>query len=140
MATYARADAVDVRISAIAEHGADGRLALPADELVDEAEAIVLAALGRYVWGRDDDTWPGAIGRRLEELRWTLAVREVGTGYEFMKPANSGVATLTGTKDAPLSLARAINRLLSVLLHAHSNPSRIIYRSVPRWMEIQANN
>jgi nicotinamide-nucleotide amidase len=80
VATYARADAVDVRISAIAEHGADGRLARPPDELVDEAEAIVLAALGRYVWGRDDDTWPGAIGRRLEELRWTLAVREVGTG------------------------------------------------------------
>jgi nicotinamide-nucleotide amidase len=80
VATYARADAVDVRISAIAEHGTDGRPGRPPDELVDDAEAIVLAALGRYVWGRDDDTWPGAIGRCLGELGWTLATREVGTG------------------------------------------------------------
>jgi nicotinamide-nucleotide amidase len=80
VATYARADAVDVRISAIAEHGADGRTGRPPDELVDEAEAIVLSALGRYVWGRDDDTWPEAIGRCLGELGWTLATREVGTG------------------------------------------------------------
>ncbi len=80
VATYARADAVDVRISAVAEPSADGRPGRPADELVDEAEAVVLAALGQYVWGRDDETWPQAIGRRLEALGWTLATREVATG------------------------------------------------------------
>src|ERR1035437_1076143 len=52
VATYARADAVDVRISAIAEAGR------PAATVVDEAETVVLAALRQYVWGRADDTWP----------------------------------------------------------------------------------
>lgn len=80
VATYARADAVDVRISAVAQPAADGQPGRPAEELVAEAEAIVLGAVGRYVWGRDAETWPEAIGRRLEALGWTLATAEVGTG------------------------------------------------------------
>jgi len=80
VATYARAEAVDVRIAALAEPDADGRPGRSAEELADEAEAIVLAALGRYVWGRGGETWPEAIGRRLDHLGWTLATFEVGTG------------------------------------------------------------
>ena len=80
VATYARADAVDVRISAVAETGDDGRSGRSPDELVDQVEVVVLAALGPYVWGRDDETWPGAIGRLLESLGWTLATGEIGTG------------------------------------------------------------
>jgi len=74
VATYARADAVDVRISAIAEAGR------PAATVVDEAETVVLAALGQYVWGRADDTWPTVLGRDLAALDWTVAVVELGTG------------------------------------------------------------
>lgn len=74
VATYARADAVDVRISAVA---GDGRS--PA-ELVDAAAAKVLDAVGRYVWGRDDDTWPVAIGREIDRLGWRVALVELGTG------------------------------------------------------------
>jgi nicotinamide-nucleotide amidase len=73
VATYARADAVDVRISATAEPGRS-----PA-ELVDEAAATVLAAVGDHVWGRDDDTWPAVLGRHLGEHAWTAALVEVGT-------------------------------------------------------------
>jgi nicotinamide-nucleotide amidase len=74
VATYARADAVDVRISAIADAGR------AAATLVDEAETVVLSALGKYVWGRDDDTWPAVLGRDLAALDWTVAVMELGTG------------------------------------------------------------
>ena len=92
VATYARADAVDVRISAIAEAGR------PAAAIVDEAETVVLTALGQYVWGRADDTWPTVLGRDLAALDWTVAVVEVGTG--------SSAARLFG--DAPwLKAARA---------------------------------
>jgi nicotinamide-nucleotide amidase len=74
VATYARADAVDVRISAVA--GADR----PAASLVDEVEAAVLAALGQHVWGRDGDTWPAVLGRALDKPGWDVALVEVGTG------------------------------------------------------------
>lgn len=80
VATYARADAVDVRISAVDQPPAEGRPARSAAELVAEAEALVLRAVGRYTWGRNAETWPEAIGRRLEALDWTLATAEVGTG------------------------------------------------------------
>lgn len=74
VATYARADAVDVRISAVAEAGREP------EELVEEAAAAVLAAVGKHVWGRDDDTWPAVLGRQLSEHAWTVALIEVGTG------------------------------------------------------------
>ena len=74
VATYARADAVDVRISAVAE----GRRSTV--QLADEAEAAVVAAVGDYVWGRNDDTWPAVLGRELERRGWNAALVEVGTG------------------------------------------------------------
>lgn len=79
VATYARAEAVDVRVSAAAEPLVDGRPGRTPGELLAETEAQILAVLGAYVWGRDDDTWADAVGRRLGDLDWTLATIEVGT-------------------------------------------------------------
>jgi nicotinamide-nucleotide amidase len=73
VATYARAEAVDVRISARPFHGRS------AEALADEAEAAVTAALGTYVWARGSTTWAGAIGGALEARGWTLAATERGT-------------------------------------------------------------
>lgn len=80
VATYARVEAVDVRISAVDEPTIDGRPGRSADELVAATSAIVLERLGQYVWATGDTTWAGAIGGRLEELGWTLSVAERGTG------------------------------------------------------------
>jgi nicotinamide-nucleotide amidase len=74
VATYARADAVDVRISAVA--AADHSAAM----LADEAAAAVLAKIGDHVWGHDDDTWPAVLGRALEARGWDAALVEVSTG------------------------------------------------------------
>jgi nicotinamide-nucleotide amidase len=74
VATYARSDAVDVRISAVAEPGRS------AARIVDEAEAAVLAAVGRHVWGHGYDTWPAVLGRELERRGWSVALVEIGTG------------------------------------------------------------
>jgi nicotinamide-nucleotide amidase len=73
VATYARQEAVDVRISARA---ADGRTAA---ELADEAEAAVTAILGQHVWARGSTTWAGALEAALGERGWTLATTEHGT-------------------------------------------------------------
>ena len=74
VATYARQDAVDVRISArtTADH--------TAEELVAAAATEVRARLDDHIWATGETTWSEAIGARLAELGWTLATLEVGTG------------------------------------------------------------
>jgi nicotinamide-nucleotide amidase len=79
VATYARADAVDVRISARTDGGRS------AAELVEGAAAVVMTALGDLVWGRDDDTWPGVLGREMAARGWTAALVEAGTGGSTMR-------------------------------------------------------
>src|SRR3954454_2813958 len=73
VATYARQEAVDVRISA-----RDGVRAATA--LADEAEAAVLASLGGYVWARGSTSWAQAIDDALAARGWTLATSERRTG------------------------------------------------------------
>jgi nicotinamide-nucleotide amidase len=73
VATYARADAVDVRISAVAARGRS------ADALADAAERRVLDALGVHVWATGSTSWGEAIEARLAELGWRLALVEIGT-------------------------------------------------------------
>ena len=74
VATYARADAVDVRISAVSEGDRS------AGELVEAAATEVLGHVGSYVWATGDTSWSDAIGARLGELGWTLSIVEIGTG------------------------------------------------------------
>lgn len=74
VATYARVEAVDVRISATA----DGDRT--ADAIVEEAAAIVRDHLGGHIWATGETTWSQALGARLGELGWTLAAVEIGTG------------------------------------------------------------
>jgi competence/damage-inducible protein CinA-like protein len=74
VATYARAEAVDVRISATTDPTGT------AEELVERAAAIVRDRLGEHIWALNDTTWGEAVGDRLGELGWTLAVVEIGTG------------------------------------------------------------
>ncbi len=87
VATYARAEAVDVRVSAI---GTDAAGASPRDR-VEAAAAIVREQLAEHIWAEGETTWSEAIGQRLAELGWRLAVEEIGTGGQ--------VAALFG--DAP---------------------------------------
>jgi nicotinamide-nucleotide amidase len=83
VATYARADAVDIRISAVARRRAGsavrGGTERTAAELLDEAEAVILDRLGAHVWARGRTTWAEAIGAELERLDWSLTIREYGT-------------------------------------------------------------
>ena len=74
VATYARAEAVDVRISAVGDDPA------AAGEAVERAAAIVLDRLGGHVWATGETTWSEALGARLASLGWSLAVVEIGTG------------------------------------------------------------
>jgi nicotinamide-nucleotide amidase len=74
VATYARHEAVDVRISARTEGTRSSEI------LADEAEATVSSVLGRFVWTRGATTWASAIDEALAARGWTLATSERGTG------------------------------------------------------------
>jgi molybdenum cofactor synthesis domain-containing protein len=76
VATYARVEAVDIRVSASGA-GADGTSAA---DRVALASAVVRDRLGGYIWAEGDTTWSTAVGRRLGELGWRLAVDETGAG------------------------------------------------------------
>jgi nicotinamide-nucleotide amidase len=78
VATYARAEAVDVRISATSDVDGAGDTR-PAEALLEEAAAIVTERLAANIWATGDQTWSGAIGARLLEHGWRLALVELGT-------------------------------------------------------------
>ncbi len=82
VATYARADAVDVRVSAVAGPAPDGSAASAA-ALVEAAAALVEQRLGDHIWAMGDETWSAAIGRHLVAHGWRLAIAEIGTGGRF---------------------------------------------------------
>nr|MDP9482041.1 molybdopterin-binding protein [Chloroflexota bacterium] len=91
VATYARADAVDVRMSAVGRARTPaGGPARTATELLDEVEPVVLAAVGAHVWARGATSWTEALDSELGRLQLSLAVRELGTG--------SALGTLLGTR------------------------------------------
>ena len=73
VATYARAEAVDVRVSAVGDAGGT------AANVVEAMAAMVADRLGPHIWATGATTWSGAIGARLEELGWRLAAAEIGT-------------------------------------------------------------
>ena len=79
VATYARVEAVDVRISSSGTGAA---------ERVATAAAIVEERVGRYVWATGATTWAEAITEALAARGWTLSTVEIGTG--------GTVATLLG--------------------------------------------
>ena len=83
VATYARAEAVDVRISAQSEHDAAGVMRT-AEALVEAAAATVVDRLSAHIWAEGDQTWSGAIGARLAERGWRLGLVEIGTGGQVM--------------------------------------------------------
>jgi len=78
VATYARADAVDIRISAQAG-AVDNGPERTAEQLADSVESLVLDLVDQYVWARGETSWGQALDDRLEHLGWTLATAEIGT-------------------------------------------------------------
>jgi nicotinamide-nucleotide amidase len=115
VATYARSDAVDVRISARAEPGAadgDGSGPRSAQAIVDATAARIQGLLGNHIWADGETSWSDAIGAELEALGMTLACVEVGTGGSF--------ASLVGDR-AWLTFAETLSADAPAATH-HADP------------------
>jgi nicotinamide-nucleotide amidase len=76
VATYARQDAVDVRISS---RDVAGPRATTANDRVAALTGRIAALLDGHVWSEGETTWAEAIGSALTERGQSLAVVEVGT-------------------------------------------------------------
>ena len=72
MATYARADFVDLRVSAVTDGAHD------AESLVEAAIAALSPRLDPYAFARDDEDWASVLATILGPR--SLAIFEVGTG------------------------------------------------------------
>jgi nicotinamide-nucleotide amidase len=74
VATYAKADAVDVRVTAKAESQAR------AEEMVGHVETRVRQLLGQHIFGINKDTLQSVVARSLHKRQQSLAVMESVTG------------------------------------------------------------
>jgi len=74
LAVYAKADGIQVRLTAKAETEKQ------AEEMITGGEVDVRAILDEYIWGTDDDTLETVIGRLLIEKGLSLAVIEDYSG------------------------------------------------------------
>ncbi len=79
VATYARADWLDVRISAVDEATDDGRVTRPAAEVLAATEARVRAALAGHVLAEGETTWADLVSLATVRAGVRFAIVEVGT-------------------------------------------------------------
>jgi nicotinamide-nucleotide amidase len=100
VATYARADAVDVVVSAYS----DGRLT--ARQAVDQMVSLLREKLGRYVFAEGDETWADALGRVIGSR--SLSVVEIGTaGHVAALLGSAPYVTFAELLTSPTDVARA---------------------------------
>jgi len=105
VATYARADWLDVRVSAVDEPAAgvpqgaaDGAPVRSAGTILDETVATLRDILADHVWAEGETTWADLVGAAADRAGVRLAVVEVGT---------------TGTLGALLAEVPALERATS---------------------------
>jgi nicotinamide-nucleotide amidase len=103
VATYARADAVDLVVSA----ESDGPLS--AREIVDQTVSLLREKVGRYEFAQGDETWADALATVIGER--SLSVVEIGTAGQ--------VAALLG--DAPFLRFAELLRADDEVAHAAAN-------------------
>ena len=86
VATYARADAVDIRIWAhAASDGSDPAADRGDSAGIDDPAAVVAATearivelLGEHIWARGETSWPDALREALDARGWRLSAVEIG--------------------------------------------------------------
>ncbi|MFH0751311.1 MAG: molybdopterin-binding protein [Chloroflexota bacterium] len=79
VATYARTDWLDVRMSAVDEVAADGQPTRPASAVLATAEAKVRAALVGHVLAEGETTWADLVAEATAHAGVRFAIVEAGT-------------------------------------------------------------
>ncbi len=79
VATYARADWLDVRISAVDETDAEGRVLRPAPEVLRAAEASIREVLAGHVLTEGETSWADLVAEATAREDVRFAIVEAGT-------------------------------------------------------------
>jgi hypothetical protein len=79
VATYARADWLDIRISAVDELDPDGQVTRPAAEVLDAATGVVRELLEGFVRAEGETSWADLVAEATREAGVRFAIVEVGT-------------------------------------------------------------
>jgi nicotinamide-nucleotide amidase len=78
VATYARTEWLDIRISAVDEVDGTGAIARPASDLIADAEATVRAGLPGHVWAEGETTWGELVSEAASAAGIRFATVETG--------------------------------------------------------------
>ncbi len=104
VATYAGAEWLDIRITAVDEVAPDGSLR-SASVIVDETAAHVRAALPGHVWAEGRTTWAEVVAEALAASDASIATVEAGTrgqlGLLLADVPGLVQAAMLGDRDAP---------------------------------------
>ena len=129
VATYARADWLDVRVTAVDESAADGVPARTADAILEETVTGLRATLAGFVWAEGETSWSDLVSAAASAAGVRLAIVEVGTtgtlgallaevpALERSASAGPGVApdpAVWPVEEAALEAARSIGVAVGV--------------------------
>jgi len=107
LATYARADSVDIRVSAVG----DGETS--SERMVAQAIESLSPRIDPYVFARDDEGWSDALAARLSDRR--VAIVEVGTaGYLGLLLGQAGFLSHAEQQREPVASATDLARAVRV--------------------------
>jgi len=144
VATYARADWLDVRVSAVDEIAADGRVLQPAAIVLEAAEATVRAALAGHVRAEGETTWADLVAEATARAGVRFAIVEAGT-HGALGALLADVPTLERevahgpavardvaawpVEDDAVAIARDAGVEIGLALVAHSDGSQTLLRA-----------
>jgi nicotinamide-nucleotide amidase len=144
VATYARADWLDVRISAVDDRAADGRVLRPAAAVLAATEQTVRAALGGHVRAEGETSWADLVAEAAARAGVRFAIVEAGTygalgsllaevpalerQVAYGPAVDRDVATWP-VEDEALAIARDAEVDVGLALVAHSDGMQTLLRS-----------
>jgi nicotinamide-nucleotide amidase len=144
VATYARADWLDVRISAVDDMDATGRVVRPADDVLGAAEASVREILAGHVMAEGETSWADLVAEATAHAGIRFAVVEAGTrgalGALLAQvpaleraivhgPALTPDVAAWPVEDEAVAVARDAGVELGLALVAHSDDTRTVLRA-----------
>jgi nicotinamide-nucleotide amidase len=144
VATYARADWLDVRISAVDETDADGRVTRPAAEVLRAAEGSIREILAGHVLTEGETTWADLVSEAAAREGVRFAIVEAGTQgalgallaevpalerHVSHGPAVARDVAAWPVEDEALAIARDAGVEVGLALVAHTDGTQTLLRA-----------